>query len=42
MLSSSRNEKIRLGKSSGSDFTIDMTDNSNLAYTGPVFVGTPL
>ena len=42
MLANSQTEKIRVGKSSGGDFTIDMTNNANLAYTGPVFVGTPL
>jgi hypothetical protein len=42
MLSNYKTEKIHLGKSNGGDFTINMVDNSNLAYTGPVFVGTPL
>lgn len=27
---------------SGADFTIDMVNNGDLSYTGPVFVGTPL
>ena len=40
MISENKSQHQILGSSN--DFTIDIDNNSNLAYLGPVYVGTPL
>lgn len=41
MLAQHRNQSSDRHHLQGGNFNIDLLNNANLAYTGPIFVGTP-